>query len=162
MLVSSVLVHRLQGSKTKQLVFDLRMLRTLLLWVSYWSSVCYNQAYNHGKPPSLLCWCLLPSTVSWHSMTVLHFTVIWNQLGNTGSPTILCIHQNIRLSFYMTLYRSSTESRAFSSHSTWVFMDATNMLFLVCLPIISMIPTASKFIQSTCVYYLMYVCTLMG
>lgn len=54
LLVSSVLVHWLQGSKTKQLVFDLRMLRTLLLWVSYWSSVCYNQSYNHGKPPSLL------------------------------------------------------------------------------------------------------------
>jgi len=67
-------------------------------------------------------------------MTVLHFTVIWNQLGNIGSITTLL--QNIRLSFYMTLYRSSTESRAFSSHSTWVFMDATNMLFLVCLYIL--------------------------
>ena len=60
--------------------------------------------------------------------------------------------------FYMTLYRSSTESRAFSSHSTWAFMDATNMLFLVCLCILfewrilllSSIPT---------LYSLVHVCT---
>ena len=34
-------------------------------------------------------------------------------------------------SLCLPICRSNNESRAFSNHSSWVFMDATNMLFVV-------------------------------
>jgi len=63
------------GSKTKQLVFDLRMLRTLLFFLTQYDCVTFCS--------------------------------------------------------YLESVRSSSENRAFTSHSTWAFMDATNMLFMV-------------------------------
>lgn len=67
-----------------------------------------------------------------------------------------CRSTNKPFLFYTILYRSSAESRAFSSHSTWAFMDATNMLFLVCLCILF---KWHVLLLSTCTYSLMHVCT---